>query len=95
VFASATDGSFRLGRRTVPIGIDALTGRFLKAAMSGQAAGFLGTLDGTSDASARLTGSQVQRGFSRGYPDKLYLAYVVFEGNRIAFVSNQFRVDFQ
>lgn len=97
LFASATPGSFTINNKTIPIGLDALTSRFLNFALSGAPNGFLGTLDGNSDATVFLTAANLQAGFAGGYPDKLYFAYIVLgPGNqRVAYVSNAFTVDFQ
>lgn len=97
ILASATDGSFPLNQKVVPIGLDALTQPFLDAALGGALQGFVGQLDGNSDATARITASQLVNGFAGNYPDQLYLAYVVLSpnGRRIDYVSNRFTVDFQ
>ena len=97
VLASATDGSFPLNQKVVPIGLDGLTQPFLDAALGGALQGFVGQLDGNSDATARITASQLVNGFAGNYPDQLYLAYVVLSpnGRRIDYVSNRFTVDFQ
>jgi hypothetical protein len=95
VLASATDGSFQLNNHSVPIGHDNLTTRLFQATVAGNLPGFLGTLGANSDATAQLLGSQIQAGFAGNYPDKLYFAFLVLNGNRVAFVSNRFVVDFQ
>lgn len=97
VLASTTPGSFTLSGKTIPIGYDALTARFIDFAVNGVAGGFVGTLDGNSDASASLAAAQLQQGFAGGYPDKMYFAYIVLGANqrRIEYVSNAFTVDFR
>lgn len=95
---SKTDGSFSVQGKTIPVGFDALTRVWLPFARSGLAPGFVGNLNGTSDASALLSAAQLQQGFGpSNYPDKLYFAYVVFHPGtlQIAYVSNRFTVDFQ
>jgi hypothetical protein len=95
---SATDGSFSVQGKTIPIGFDSLTQAWLPFVRTGAAPGFKGNLDGNSDASALLTGTQFQQAFgSTSYPDKLYFAYVVFTPGtaQIAYVSNRFTVDFR
>lgn len=108
VLASTTPGSFQLGGHTIPVGYDDLTARTMNAARHGAAMGFAGTLNATSDASAHLTASQLQQVFAGGFPDAMYLTFVVLDRGpgqfasastgmpgRIAYVSNVFTVDFQ
>jgi hypothetical protein len=95
---SATDGSFTVQGKVIPIGFDSLTSVWLPFARSGAAPGFAGNLDANSDASAELTATQFQQAFGgSGYPDKLYFSYVVFTPGtlQIAYVSNRFTVDFR
>lgn len=95
---SATDGSFTVQGKTIPIGFDPLTQVWLPFVRSGAAPGFKGNLDGNSDAAALLTATQLQQAFgSTSYPDRLYFSYVVFTPGtaQIAYVSNRFTVDFQ
>lgn len=95
---SATDGSFTVQGRTIPVGFDSLTQVWLPFVRSGGAPGFKGNLDGNSDASAQLTAANFQQAFGpASYPDKLYFTYVVFHPGtaQIAYMSNRFTVDFQ
>jgi hypothetical protein len=96
VLASSTAGTTTYGQQTIPFAVDGLTMPFLSAALAGRLQGFVGVLDGNSDASALLRAAQIQRGFAGSYPDKLYLSFLVFGANgRIEYVSNAFTVDFR
>ena len=96
LFASSTAGSFALGGKTVPIGMDASTLAFLDLALgfSPQVRGFRGRLDANGDAKAQLDPAALSAVYGATLPSEVFFAYAVLSKDlsKVEFVSNAFTV---
>lgn len=96
IVASTTAGSTWVAGHEIPLLIDDATLSFVRTTQIGLTGSFWGELDDNADATAVIPGDLFAKVFPQGLPERLYVAYVVFnhELTDIEFVSNRFDVVF-
>lgn len=98
MFVSATAGSFGLGGKTVPIGLDGSSMIFLDLSQSDPGLrNFRGRLNTTEDSKAQFDPSLIDLVYGSATPSELYFAYAVFSPDfkTVEYVSNAFTVHIQ
>lgn len=96
VVASTSAGSTWVAGHEIPLLVDEATLAFVRTTQIGLTAGFWGELDDNADATAVIPGDLFAKVFPQGLPERLHLAYVVFNQDMtdIEYVSNRFDVVF-
>lgn len=98
MFVSATPGSFGLGGKTVPIGLDGSSMVFLDLSLSHPGLrNFRGRLNTTEDSKAQLDPNLIDLVYGSATPSEMYFAYAVFapDFKTVEYVSNAFTVHIQ